>query len=83
MSQYFADENDNCEEQGDIAEEKENALYAAFAASPCQVELEKAYFGERLFLRMGDITDHFIVIDIYVCKLNLCTGMEQMNSKRF
>ena len=47
---YFADEYDYCEEQGDIAEEKENALYAAFAASPCRDELEKAYFGEGFFL---------------------------------
>ena len=47
---YFADEYNYCEEQGDIAEEKENALYAAFAASPCRDELEKAYFGEGFFL---------------------------------
>jgi len=51
---YFADEYNYCEEQGDIAGEKENALYAAFAASPCRDELEKAYFGEGYFLDYDD-----------------------------
>ena len=51
---FFADEYDYCVEQSVIAEEQENALYAAFAASPCRDELEKAYFGEGFFLDYDD-----------------------------
>ncbi|MBR5719218.1 MAG: hypothetical protein IKX16_09400 [Clostridia bacterium] len=51
---YFSDEYNYCEEQWTIEEEKENALYAAFAVSPCRDELEKAYFGEGFFLDYDD-----------------------------
>ena len=51
---YFAEEYNHCEEQGAIAGEKADALYAAFAASPCRDELEKAYFGEGYFLDYDD-----------------------------
>ncbi len=47
---FYAEEYNYCEEQCAIDEEKENALYAAFAASPCRDALEQAYFGEGFFL---------------------------------
>ena len=53
-SDYYADEYDYCEEQYAIEAEKENELYAAFAASPCRDALERAYFGEGFFLDYDD-----------------------------
>ena len=47
---YYADEYNYCQEQCGIEEEKENALYAAFAGSPYRDALEQAYFGEGFFL---------------------------------
>lgn len=47
--EFFADEYEYCYEQYGIVSEKENALYAAFAASPCRDALEEAYFGEGFF----------------------------------
>lgn len=44
-----ADEYDYCDEQAGILEEKQAALYAAFAASPWRDELEEAYFGGGFF----------------------------------
>lgn len=52
--EFYAGEYDFCEEQRGIAEEKESALYAAFAASPCRDALEKAYFGEGFFRDYDD-----------------------------
>ena len=51
---YYADEYDYCDEQGTLVDEKENALYAAFAASPCRGALEQAYFGEGFFKDYDD-----------------------------
>ena len=51
---YFADEYSYCEEQLGIADEKMNALYAAFAGSPCRDALEQAYFGEGFFRDYDD-----------------------------
>ena len=50
----FSEEYDYCEAQYAIVEEKENDLYAAFAASPCREALEQAYFGEGFFLDYED-----------------------------
>ena len=46
---YYADEYAWCDEQNGLENEKEEALYAAFAASPCRDALEQAYFGEGFF----------------------------------
>ena len=54
---YFSDEYDYCEEQCTIVAEKENALNAAFAASPCRDALEQAYFGEGFFRDYDDFTE--------------------------
>ncbi len=45
----WADEYDFCDEQLAMVQEKQNALYAALAASPCRSELEQAYFSEGFF----------------------------------
>ena len=46
---YYYDEYDFCDEQSPLLEEKESALFAAFAASPCRDALEQAYFGAGFF----------------------------------
>lgn len=51
---FYAEEYDFCEEQYGIEAEKEDALYAAFAASPCRDALEQAYFGEGFFRDYDD-----------------------------
>ena len=59
---YFAGEYDFCEEQYVVVGEKENALYAAFAASKCRDALEQAYFGEGFF---RDYDDYNAVNETY------------------
>lgn len=51
---FFAEEYDFLNEQAGVESEAESALYAAFAASPCRDDLEKAYFGEGFFLDYDD-----------------------------
>ncbi len=46
---YYFDEYDFCEAQFTVLDEKESALFAAFAASPCRESLEQAYFGAGFF----------------------------------
>ena len=51
---YYAAEYDHCDEQSAVLDEKQAALYAAFAASPCRDALEQAYFGEGFFRDYDD-----------------------------
>ena len=51
---YFKTEYDFCEEETPNVEEKLEALYKAFAASPARYALEDAYFGEGYFLQYDD-----------------------------
>ena len=48
------EEYDYCDEQTTVVYEKMDALYAAFAASPCRDALEQAYFGEGFFQKYDD-----------------------------
>ena len=42
--------------QMNVVKEKEDVLFAAFAASPCRAELERLYFGEGFFDEYDEIT---------------------------
>ena len=48
------EEYDYCDEQTTVVYEKMDALYAAFAASPCRDALEQTYFGEGFFTKYDD-----------------------------
>jgi oligoendopeptidase F len=51
---YYQDEYDYCESEAPNLEEKLEALYKAFAASPSRKELEKLYFTEGFFDKYDD-----------------------------
>lgn len=51
---YYQDEYNYCEGEKSNLEEKLEALYKAFAASPCRNQLEELYFGDGFFLKYDD-----------------------------
>lgn len=51
---YYQDEYNYCEEESPNLEEKLEALYKAFAASPSRNELETLYFGSGFFEKYDD-----------------------------
>ena len=53
---YYSGEYDYCDERNAVVQEKKNALFAAFAASPLRDALEKAYFGEGFFADYDQFT---------------------------
>lgn len=51
---YYQDEYNYCDDESSNLEEKLEALYKAFAASPSRNELETQYFGEGFFEKYDD-----------------------------
>ena len=51
---YYKDEYDFCENETPNLEEKLEALYKGFAASPARDKLEEAYFGSGFFEKYDD-----------------------------